>query len=70
MNRIVTFKIPEEDLEKLDKIAMKLGMSRSELVRKGVEMIIKRYGHVIGLNIDRISNDGGLPVKVERIMIA
>lgn len=41
--RVVTFKLDEETLEKLDTVARLAGQSRSELIRQGIEYIIKVY---------------------------
>jgi len=52
--RIVTFKIEEELLEKVDKLALKLGVSRSTIIRWAIEYYLeqkpyphKRYVEVI-----------------------
>ena len=38
--RIVTFKIPEEELEKLDSIAKGKGISRSQAIREAIELYL------------------------------
>ncbi len=38
--RVVTFKLDESILEKLDKYAMRTGRSRSEVIRKAIEMLL------------------------------
>lgn len=52
--RIVTFKIEEELLEEVDKLALKLGVSRSTIIRWAIEYYLeqkpyphKRYVEVI-----------------------
>ena len=39
--RVVTFKIDEELLEKLDRYALSLGMTRSDVIRKAIAMIVE-----------------------------
>ncbi|MCD6487786.1 MAG: ribbon-helix-helix domain-containing protein [Desulfurococcales archaeon] len=41
--RVVTFKMDDYLLEKLDRIARRTGKSRSELLREGVELVIEKY---------------------------
>ncbi len=38
--RVVTFKLNEEVVEKLDELAKRLGMSRSELIRAAITFIL------------------------------
>jgi len=40
--RIVTFKIEEELLEKVDKLALKLGVSRSTIIRWAIEYYLEQ----------------------------
>jgi len=40
MMRIVTFKIDESLLEKLDKLCLKHNMARSEVIRRAIELFI------------------------------
>ncbi len=40
----VYFRVNKELLEKFTKLAESLGMSRSEAIRKAMEMFIERYG--------------------------
>ena len=42
--RVITFKIEQDMLEALDALALKYGVSRSEVIRKGIELIIKQQG--------------------------
>jgi metal-responsive CopG/Arc/MetJ family transcriptional regulator len=42
--RIVTFKVDPPTLEALDKLATSLGVSRSDLIRKAIEMLLDEYG--------------------------
>ena len=42
--RIVTFKVDPPTLEALDKLASSLGVSRSDLIRKAIEMLLDEYG--------------------------
>jgi len=39
--RIVTFKIPPDELRLVDRVAVKLGMSRSELIRAALHYYIR-----------------------------
>ena len=39
--RVVTFKIQEDELDFIDSVALKLGLSRSELIRRAVFYYIK-----------------------------
>ena len=41
--RVVTFKIEENLLVELDRIARRTGKSRSELLREGAELVIEKY---------------------------
>ena len=38
---IVTFKMKEDDLERLDSVARVLGKTRSEVVREAIEMLLR-----------------------------
>jgi len=40
-SRIVTFKIPPDELKLVDRAAVKLGMSRSELIRAALHYYIR-----------------------------
>jgi len=40
--RIVTFKLDEETLEKLDELARSVGVPRSELIRKAIEDFLRK----------------------------
>lgn len=42
--RIVTFKVDPPTLEALDKLASSLGVSRSDLIRKAIEILLDEYG--------------------------
>ena len=53
--RVVTFKLEEEILEKVDRIARREGLSRSELIRKAIVTFIERYEDLKGFaRIERI----------------
>jgi len=39
--RVVTFKIDEELLEKLDRYALSLGMTRSDVIRKAIIALLE-----------------------------
>jgi len=41
--RVITFKLDEETLEELDKLAMRKGKTRSELIRRAIEMYIANH---------------------------
>ena len=41
--RVVTFKIDEDTLEELNFLALKLGMSRSELIRQAIQLFLKMH---------------------------
>jgi len=41
--RVVTFKMEDYLLEKLDRIARRTGRSRSELLREGADLVIEKY---------------------------
>lgn len=45
--RVITFKLEEEILEKLDLLCKVLNRSRSELIREAIENLIKRYEYQI-----------------------
>jgi len=38
--RVITFKLDEDVLEKLDRYARRTGRSRSEVIRRAIEMLI------------------------------
>ena len=38
--RVITFKIDEETLEELDKLALKKNKTRSELIRRAIEQYL------------------------------
>lgn len=40
--RVVTFKIEPSKLETIDRVAMRLGLSRSELIRYALDKIIEQ----------------------------
>jgi predicted transcriptional regulator len=42
--RVVTFKIDSETLEALDKLALSLRLTRSELIREAIERLLDEYG--------------------------
>ncbi len=46
MQRIVTFKMPDEMLERLDAYASRRGMARSEVIREAIIALLARetYG--------------------------
>ena len=46
--RVVTFKIDEELLEKLDRYARRYGISRSDAIRKAIERLVtsENYSYV------------------------
>ena len=53
--RVVTFKLEEEILEKVDRIARREGMTRSEFIRKAIVTFIERYEDLKGFaRIERI----------------
>jgi len=41
--RVVTFKVEEDFLEKMDLAARRLGLSRSDLIREAIENYLKIY---------------------------
>lgn len=41
MSKIITFRVTDEEKEKLDKLAEELGITVSQLLRKGVKEAIK-----------------------------
>jgi len=43
--RVVTFKADEELFEKLDSLARLKGVSRSEVIRKAIELYLKLEDH-------------------------
>lgn len=47
--RVVTFKIDEELLERLDSIAMRLGIPRSELIREALISFINNKSNIAEL---------------------
>jgi len=38
--RVITFKLDEETLEELDRLAMRKGKTRSELIRRAIEQYL------------------------------
>jgi len=46
--RIVTFKLDEEVLEKLDRYARRTGKSRSEVIRLAIERLLENDADAIG----------------------
>ncbi len=47
--RVITFKLDESLLEKLDKYAMRVGKSRSDVIREAIErLLLEEYYTVIG----------------------
>ena len=46
--RVVTFKLEEEILEKVDRIARREGMTRSEFIRKAIVTYIENYENIKG----------------------
>jgi len=51
--RVVTFKIDEELLERLDALAMKLGIPRSELIREAIVTFINNKANIAELTRGR-----------------
>jgi metal-responsive CopG/Arc/MetJ family transcriptional regulator len=43
--RIITFKIDEETLMRLDVVSRKTGIVRSELIRKAIEIYLNKIGN-------------------------
>ncbi len=43
--RIITFKIDEETLMRLDAVSRKTGIVRSELIRKAIELYLNKIGN-------------------------
>ncbi len=41
--RVITFKVEEDLLEKIDLVVEKLGITRSDLIRTAIESFIKVY---------------------------
>ncbi len=39
--RVITFKVEEDFLEKMDLVARRLGLSRSDLIREAIENYLK-----------------------------
>ena len=42
--RIVTVKMPPELVHRIDRVARRLGVSRSELIRRAAEELLRRLG--------------------------
>lgn len=40
---VYTFRCPDKLIEKIDKLAEELKASRSELIREGIELVLKKY---------------------------
>ncbi len=60
--RVVTFKIDEELLERLDMLAMKLGIPRSELIREAIISFINNKSSISELA-------RGRRLRVKRIIL-
>ena len=43
--RVVTFKIDEDLLQKLDVYALNMKLSRSDVIREAIEFYLKRINH-------------------------
>ena len=41
---VYTFRCPDKMIGKLDQLVEELKTSRSELIREGIEMVLKKYG--------------------------
>lgn len=41
MSRVITFKADEEFIERMDKLARRMNISRSELIRRAIDEFIK-----------------------------
>ena len=44
--RVVTFKLRDEELDELDRFAARLGMTRSDVIRKAIKRFIQDNGHI------------------------
>ena len=44
--RVVTFKLRDEELEELDRFAARLGMTRSDLIRRAIKRFMQNNGHL------------------------
>ena len=67
MLRLVTFKVDEELLEKIDKIALFYGRNRSEVIRKALEVYVKL---VEGKSsVDKVDEVNVRIARVERLRI-
>ena len=44
--RVVTFKLRDEELDELDRFAARLGMTRSDVIRKAIKRFIQDNGHL------------------------
>ena len=42
--KVVTFKLRDEELEELDRIARKLGMTRSDVIREAIRRFLSEVG--------------------------
>mgnify|MGYP001772526099 CR=1 FL=1 len=57
MKRVVTFKIEEELLDKLDRYATRNGLNRSQAIRKAIELLLRNEknidGKLLEINVER-----------------
>ena len=44
--RVVTFKLKDEELEELDRFALRHGLTRSDVIRKAIKEYIRGSGSV------------------------
>lgn len=60
--RIISFKIDEHDLEKIDKLTIRLGISRSQFIKNALQLYID-----IIENTPKITRDS-LPVTLNQVL--
>jgi metal-responsive CopG/Arc/MetJ family transcriptional regulator len=67
--RVVTFKIDPQMLEKLDKLARELSMSRSELIREAINEFLLKLGPFSRSDENKNDSSEKNPLEIEVLVI-